>query len=345
MLLSFYDTYYRDDFIDEIFDENAVMTGNFPSLNTINESPGVRNIDYDINYQSDYLSFLGNNCDSLNNYFSFILNGTDSNGDYYYLKYFDYYLMNYAYYHNYWPGVFMNNIGMTDYQLANTLAYYLSNNRNYENDVIIFERHDNNIEYYIRSMISDGYPVIVGLENNNFEGHYVVAYDYDSATNVIYANFGYGIGSTHIALNDASQGYTRVTTAISIRVSSFYDHLDSNNYYNSTTDYYFCACDFINYLGHFHSYDYIYNDYGSNHRGYCTCGAYSEFNHDYCNCEYYSMMKHKKTCGCGHYYYENHYFILVFVGLLQYRYCSECGYMYLYNGPGVIEAINNLLGG
>lgn len=228
--MSYYDTFYSDNVIPEVYDRHNT------SATTLNEaessSPGVLHESfYDYNY-SNYHDFChatqSNNFQSLLTVLHNINLSTDNQTDFHY------------------------SIGAWDYDNVFDSFYGESSG------IYVTEYYDLTQSLYeqaIKSIIDSGNPAIVHISKNDPStndviAHSVVAYDYDD--DHIYANFGYGVGSTHIPLIGGSYEYSEIYYAASLNFSSI-GHTHSNNYvaYN----YEYCGCNLS---------DKIYVYYGGN---------------------------------------------------------------------------------
>lgn len=186
-LLSFYDTFYNDSVIPEQYDRNT--KGSISFSDAVSTSPGVEPIkrsqypcDKKPNYDAtQYRGFCYDRKDFCFQSYLTVLNnkneGTDNDTDFQY------------------------GIGSWNYQamLDNVYGSGKVTVTDYGVDDTNFRQ--NLAKMAIKKVISMGGPVIVHIKDetdpnkDNWKYHSVVAYDYDD--NYIYANYGWGSGSTH----------------------------------------------------------------------------------------------------------------------------------------------------
>ena len=215
--MSYYDTFYSDNVIPEIYDRH---NSNALSLQEAEaSSPGVLHESfYSYNYSTYYEFCHATQSTNFQSYLTVLRNiysATDNQND------------------------FIPSIGAWDY--INVFNYLYGSS----SGIYVTEYHDlaqSSYEQAIKSIIDTGNPVIVHLlkrdiNQNEYDHHSVVAYDYDD--NNIYANFGYGAGSTRSPLIGGSYGYSEIYYAASLNFSSI-GHTHSNNYVANNYEY--CGC-------------------------------------------------------------------------------------------------------
>ena len=213
MLLSFYDTYWDDSIISQNYESNPTTLNNESILET--KSPGVSN-EYD-----DWITYFGN-------YENFIED--------YYQTYFHMLLLH----------IEKSRYGHYEYALNHFGTYYLLHDyiydyRNYGPNNVNLIYSPVNVRNEVIYYVSQGIPVILGLEKpGEVGGHAVVAYDYDSTEDKIYCHFGWHENKIHVT--PESQGYTIYTDYVGYNFLSTHSHthnyVDSNN--NSI-----CPCSLI----------------------------------------------------------------------------------------------------
>ena len=217
-VLSYFDTFYNDDIIGEIYDRHD------PNITTLSQaylvSPGVVRSGESFTSPYYWYTYCHNTMNS--NFTSKLtviynqIKGTDDTVHF----------------------VEMINLmsEMDDivnaYLGTNQCTFYLN-----------YSENQNNYFSIIRNYINSGFPVIVGISDalNNYP-HEVVAYDFDD--NYVYANYGWGSSDTHIALPTASEPttYYNFNHIRHIAVVSFTNmgHSHSNNYVINNVGY--CGC-------------------------------------------------------------------------------------------------------
>ena len=225
-LLSFYDTFYNDNIIPDQFDRSYQSATTLSGA--VSYSPGVEALsssEYPASYSpSAYRDFCFDRFSyCFHSYLTLLHNqdkGTDNNTDFTY------------------------SIGAWDYQGMLDKIY--------GGDKVIVSKYSSTgrsqsqFKQLIKDFIDGGDPVVVHIKDesssnqDNWRYHSVVAYDYSGDT--IYANFGWGSGSTKRSLFDSSYGYKEI--------------------------YYVAALNF-NKMGPKHSDNYVVNG-----RSYCGCCGY-----------------------------------------------------------------------
>ncbi len=202
MLLSYWDTYWDDNVIEEHYEVRTQLSEKKLTLPI--ESPGVEQEPSSITSVDD-TTYHQNIFDYADDYFHFLL---ISMGD-------DLYGTS--------PGeytMFPNNYS----QLLN---HYIYDYRGYtSNEVEIIST-----SFLVRAktieLIKQGIPVKLSIG-----GHAVIAYDYDQKKDEIYCHFGWDSTRTHVTIE--SQGYTRYESLIALKFKNAHSH--SDNYYYTQTD-------------------------------------------------------------------------------------------------------------
>lgn len=224
MLLSFWDSYWDTEIVEEKFEADAIVTTQYVDLLGI--SPGVIKEPDRIANVTDkrYYENVSTYCET---YFQFKLmslfrdnirpllsdDGSYSYGlgytDYY--QFFDYYLNEYL------------GLSSSDYVI------YQSDNSHQVRDGII-------------DLVQRGIPVRASIRDSKgvAGNHSVIAYDYDRDTDTIYCNFGWGSNTTHVTIE--SQGYDTWGSYTAIDLNT--DHIHSDNYvFANDANKTFCSCD------------------------------------------------------------------------------------------------------
>lgn len=214
MILSFYDTYWDDRIISEVYDEEAVLSDNFITFKS--SSPGFKTepILPDITIP-EYMNDV----------------------EEYYREYFQFYLIDLF---NKEYRSIRSNLTISNTEFAGFLGFYLDhilpNQVEYEihqgeasteSDLI-------SIKNQVISLVRNGIPVKIGLGD-----HSAIAYDYDHSSDRIFCHFGLGSDLTHVAIDDL--GYDTIYNFVALEITS--DHVHSNNYiYNQTGEVAHCSC-------------------------------------------------------------------------------------------------------
>ena len=262
MLLSYYDSLTNDNLIPENYDINNVEIASIPLVNR-SESPGVlcEEVPQSCNANNDteYNNFLYSMRDvslhakliALNNY----VYGTSYSSRTYVLNTFLTNISNFSSYT-------ITGINYDYYFLSTTPL----STRQYYSDVV---------KQYIISSVQNGIPVLASATTTlNNSHHAFIIYGYDSDTDSLIANFGWGYGSSRVFINSSSF-YSLLKSAMVLNITSSHQH--SNNYifrspYSDVYNYFGCPCGYTN---HTHTYDYYYQSLtAAKHKAFCTCGNY-----------------------------------------------------------------------
>ena len=276
MLLSFYDTYLNDSIVPENYDVNS--SGFETNMVIRRNSPGTtRDYINNANYLTaqQYLSYISTTeYTSLHSKLVAIGNT---------LGFYD----------------INDNLTPcgTDYDdRLSILQYYLSNvagltiNTHYS---VMYEEYEdfmpiifsNDVRSATIDFITDGYPVLLGINDGLGSGHVVVAYDYDFYNDVIYCHSGIDSCGTHVDVE--SLGFPYFFSALAINFYIGHNHplnYEVSKYVGEdlVTDYYcFRNCKIHSYDGiKEHDYDYAYSFFSNTqHRAFCVCGAQTKRPH------------------------------------------------------------------
>ncbi len=200
MILSYYDTYLDDDIVDNKYD----VRSNGECYNVIcwRDSPGTL---YDEPYKFDteentYGEQWGDIAQRNMDYYRYMESKdeislhakllTIGHSKLYYIHQLKY------------PAGLLHNM------LKSVLNTYIEDETRFEEgEEYIIDEIDysfnadksNEVRCFVISKIQRGYPVLVHLDDEDKESHWVVAYDYDVTTDTIYCHFGWGSNSTHIS--------------------------------------------------------------------------------------------------------------------------------------------------
>ena len=340
MLLCYYDTYLNDNIVPEQYDKvsdgdcyNVICRRNSPG--SLFDMPDNLNADnYRIN--ENEIDFVQRNID----YYEYIDNISDVSLHAKLLTIGDSFL-------------FYRNNDETPASLGHSgvklvLKKYLSDvvgfRNGHEYDILEIKSNaingndSDDVRNFVIEKIECGMPVLVSIYDEDGEGHWVIAYDYDSNTDTIYCNFGWGGDATHISPehcveqleydNDNLKNYYTYKTALAIKFNI--SHVCSNNYVVTTIDEdgeeiieYYCYCNQeievysnniveinINDFEHYYIYecgDYYFEYHDMSYECTETGHVYSCTGCDYCftiSCRFdYSTLDgefHIKTCSiCG----------------------------------------------
>ncbi|MDE5714949.1 MAG: hypothetical protein K2I42_02345, partial [Anaeroplasmataceae bacterium] len=273
MLLSYYDTFWNDCIIPEYYDQNVNLS--YLTTNIVcDTSPGII---------SEKQLFLNDYEQKVKQY------GTYTNADYFNFieenswKYYHLNLLELA------IGTSNINIysssalsfGMTYSQIYSFLYSYLKGTNI---NVVIQNNLDKNksAKSYAIEKIKQGVPVLMGISDNQGNGHVVVAYDYDE-DDMIYFNPGLDTYGTYSSLSYMS--YSAYDFAVSIEVLGD-NHICSDNYLFDQESY--CVCDYFSiYPTHSHKYRLYEKNNLINHYELCLCNARRKGSHSINTKNYY----------------------------------------------------------
>lgn len=328
MLMSYYDTYWNNNFIDNVYSNNQqtpYITDLNDMVNTY-DSPGVRDQYISLsNYVSDNFSDAQKENGILNwidanknagTFLGFLLDLSVTEG-----------IQKTNYYNT---GSYLTKIGVNYDIMVGLLTEYV-NTLTFE-DVSIIELgslpaiSNLSIRDQIIHYLNMGIPLCVGGSsykdvngNNSYDedldiktGHEVVAYEYDESTNKIYCHLGWKSRMGTIRAGYANSYQSNFLRAdldsyfnlsivdycgINIVNNSSIAHVHNKSYnnLNSTTNLStnVCACELDS---HVHNYIYRHNNNPTNHTKHCYCSQVPIFDtHSF----YYNIIdgQYVKICG------------------------------------------------
>lgn len=260
MLLSYYDTYWDDNMIEDRFDENENLI-NYNLSNTTS-SPGIKKDNPTVTYPNvDYYSELIRLSNEINNCFHpYLICYAETTLNYYKEK-------------NTYPCMMLAN------DFIPLLSKYLYENRNYSQSDIIIESFSEGdiLDDFVIPRVKVGIPVVLYmLSTDGF--HYVIAYDYNEDLDAVYCHFGWHeyfedgkiCYFNHIRLSSASN-YFSYWSAFALDINT--THNCSNNYLDITSEETYCPCYFNLHPSHTHSYVSYTNFNKLKHSGLCYCGT------------------------------------------------------------------------
>ena len=349
MLLSYYDTFWNDDFIPNIYSVNQVVTSisNFNDLSLTYESPGIRDVfvsfepfrqyyglnnfvtendkktkEYKILLQEAMLAWMNANYES-GSFLGYLFNFALEEGI---MVPQNDYSQNEGYIDG--PGVSFDIMSGLFSKYVETLPF--------ETTVSTFAVKNPSrqvIRESIIELVTAGIPVCVGgntfedkNKNNQYDGedidseiygHEVVAYDYDPVQDIIYCHLGWQGDVTYLERAPDKPQYELVRRA----------NLD--NYFNYKISDFF-GINIYNNESVLHKHSNTYSNTSSNNniivtQNVCSCSLVSH-THRY---QYDEMdsLKHHKQCFCNLLYVpENHSFYYNYIDGVYNKICGMCGY-------------------
>lgn len=322
-LLSYYDTYLNDNFVDDKYEENVELTDlqladYFLDNQLIFESPGVK---------FDKEETLALNSESYGYYPSFLWNkmSIEDRIDFFANNgYFQYYLLQLAYQQNYekLKPASKLDFAMMDTDLRDLLNVYLQSKKDDFSSAMI--DIGNSVSSYINKrnknfkistiidLIKSGVPVLALVNNtkndDKYYGHFAIAYDYREGYDLPEDGIIFNIGlSDESDCNVTSipfyymKKYTAATQIYS------YFHINEENFVHEETDNYYyyldksitsCLCELSVHKNHEHEYGYRIIDDKTHQYGCVKCLSriISEENHRYVLGTLYDPLPEYVTC-------------------------------------------------
>ncbi len=209
MLLSFWDTYWDDNVVEERYETHSTLPADNMTLDV--ESPGAT--------REDAATYQGV---SLSGYYA---NITKYKNDY-----LHYFLLD--------RGKTLFNIpsypapakyGMARGDYVTLLEDYIYDYRGYNRDQVEIVEYSNSDPRLVKNKaieyVQQGIPVKLSISGSP-GGHAVIAYDYDSASDDLFCHFGWESDETHLTIESKFfDSYDHIAALIFKN-----DHSDSNNY-------------------------------------------------------------------------------------------------------------------
>ena len=335
MLLSYYDSFWNDEIISNVYEENGSWMHTFWGFRVI-DSPGIKKEpqwvkndtystygEYIDAYADDYLhlELLRMAKDDLNYFYSDFAEGVmDLFGN---LKVVN----NYYYSSVKWsisiPQAqellqhYLEERGIGNNKIAvNCLSYRdimeeLSDDLSEEEKANIA---DEEIRQQVINKVNSGVPVVyAGFEQDSFgnwSGHALVAYDYDSANDELIFHSGWNDSDRILREGDIAFSFSEHLYMMWFDVNDInYPHACSYNYNfamgqdQSAT----CMCNFSSHSEHQHKSLNGYGTHDSNGHNlfcfWCEKSVYESHAYSYI---LYSPSQHKASCNCGYEIIKNH---------------------------------------
>ena len=307
MLLSYYDTYWDDDIIPEVYDVPVSMdSSSFQWDNSY--SPGI--------LQESYSDF--SDCETM----------SEAIAKYEELSstHFHSYLISKCVDLGFYQGRASTpvSLGVTPEQQKTLLTTYLEEAG--FSDLSVYYVEDDisdvatqRIKNQAISLIRQGHPVCLAIQqpiedaNGNitgYQGHAALAYDYDESTDTIYTHMGSLSAWRHVNPVDFNYSYFNALLAVIPEIG--WEHNCSNNYQYTSEDVTttHCPCEVGLHPAHIHD---EYTTYSSTIHAFacrkCNMVSYNE-EHDYRTYTINSVptmnTKHRACCPCGYYRVESH---------------------------------------
>lgn len=199
------------------------------------------------------------------------------------------------------------------------------------NNIFTPEQADTYIRQVAVDKINSGVPVVYAgfyedQHSNEWKGHALVAYDYDSETNQIYFHTGWHNGTRIIGCGDSSFNYKDCLYLLWLEIDTdALGHNCSMNYGYGSGDNQLslCMCSLGIHPNHKHSCTDIISYSNNDHTAHCTkCDLTYTSAHDY-TYYLYNDVQHRVSCRCGYTIYLPH----VITGTGIQKRCIKCGHL------------------
>lgn len=338
-LLSYYDTYLNDNFVDDKYEAKVDLTDlqlaeYFLDNQLIFESPGVK---------FDKEETLALNSESYGYYPSFLWNKMsieDRIGFFANNGYFQYHLLQLAYQHNYddLKPASQLDFSMNNYDLKDLLNVYLQSKKDDFSSSMIDETNCvSNMTYFdkqytytktdynkyisnIIDLIKSGVPLLTLINNSNtnksYYGHFAIAYDYQEGYDLPEDGIIFNVGlSDESDCNVTSIPFYYIKKYTAATQIHSYFYINEENFIHKETDNYYyyldesitsCLCELSVHKNHEHEYGYRIIDDKTHQYGCVKCLSkiLSEENHRYVLGTLYDPRPEYVTClRCSYVHY------------------------------------------
>ena len=237
MILSFYDTYWNDNFIPDVYDMKTNFESTIQNLADFEfqpfgiESPGIV---FESNNLVSNLS-MGQYYDVINQY----------SNQYFHLKLLQ---LSQSYFGKIKFDQSTESLGMTYSEMIGFIYYYLYDYLSMTtSDVQINSENtsDEEVKEFTIFKIENGIPVILHANKQGNHAHSFVAYDYNKETDEIYVHTGWrreevNTALTHVSLTEL--GYDHLLDATTIEPLKNHIHTDN---YHSSSGANLCSCTYM----------------------------------------------------------------------------------------------------
>lgn len=319
MILSFYNFYYNDNFVEEWFEDSILR-----SCGSNDYPNGVPQLYLENNHlprdeqgnidDGAYVPFL---IDNINTYLQFYLIGLAATNDPIdgWERFLDFNDESYG-------------INIQEAKLL--MEHYLYDCRGFSvNEVVVHTESmsgeissDSELYDRISTLVRNGIPVCYLAQNSTeTKGHIMVAYSCSDEDIKVHRGYSYGIGSSTTTL--LNSGYVEDAAILWLETKDALPHVCSYNYRWANTERILCACNA--YKGdllhpeHTHSVAEYESYNSSNHTYTCYCGQTFTASHSYNSYTSLGATGHRAYCNCGYFTVETHGF--------NAKRCNKCGYI------------------
>ncbi|MBP5092049.1 MAG: hypothetical protein J6328_05795 [Bacilli bacterium] len=233
ILLSFWDTYWDDNVVEERYESHTILLGNHIALDA--ESPGATREDESTYKGVTLAQYYRNITTYKNDFLHYLLLDMGKT------------LFNFPAY----PAPSKYSMRHESYALL--FEEYLYEYRGYTNEEVSIEEYPNPYvpsETYdpesVRSKaieyVKDGIPVLLSVTRDSDDaGHAVVAYDYDEDGDELYCHFGWDSDETHLTLK--SKHFSVDDHLIALVFKNNHSHSDNYEYHGGNRTIAHCACE------------------------------------------------------------------------------------------------------
>ena len=230
MLLSYYDTYWDDNFVPNVYEQNATFNSNkinnsFYLIPLSTPSPGIKfepMNSVSALLESEYFEWVANN-----------------SGVYFQAKLID--LAKNYFTYLYFDSMDEEYLSLNISQLQSFLQYYLYDYNDFttsEVSVEVKNRYMANLKAHTIENIKDGVPTLLYVKNTTTTAaHAVIAYDYNFLTGDIYVHSGWrdsvnNKALTHVTLDDLT--YSEILYAVTLRLNLPMNLAAKDAFYNAS---------------------------------------------------------------------------------------------------------------
>ena len=223
MLLSFWDTYWDDNIVEERYETHTVLSSNHITLEV--ESPGATREDEATYINTSASEYHDNITTYKNDYLHYLLLDIGKN---YSLNSEGNYLVN----------------GETIKELS---QHYIYDYRGYARETVDVElfasRDSNSVKQKAIQYVKQGIPVALCVHPDSYGqiGHVVVAYDYYEPTDRLYCHFGWGTNQTHKTAE--VKGYYVYDSVVAFVFKNEHSHSNNYEYHDGDRIITHCACE------------------------------------------------------------------------------------------------------
>ena len=328
MLLSFYDTYWNGNVIDNKYEEKGIVTTTLfsalsPSTKTTSDSDII---------SATKTKFPDNTTFTDANYYEALIDYSETDLQRKLIK---------IAVEEHIDGVF-EYFSLFPHEVKSLLEYYLFTERGFSSSDVSVELvipGITDIKQYAIEKVKQGIPVFVSAAESLTSAHSFIIYDYDETNDELYCHMGWGANKTHVAFSTIEYQIFEGAVSLSINTGHYhaYNYIENQGASNEKS---YCSCDFSCHPEHVCMYE-PYDD--EQHIYSCACVNLpdNKFDHEY---EYVivSDLYHILKCDCGATSGIQEGHIYTGSGIIGYVKCIQCGFL-KYVGNTIVPITKNKL--